>query len=64
MKELSCENCKYSYYQKGFPECFNGCAIAFCQLENIANSHKEVAFKLNAFSNCKYYKRKWWKFWI
>jgi len=32
--------------------------------EWIHKKSKDVPWKLNKNNNCKYYQRKWWKFWI
>ena len=58
MNRVYCKNCKcyklncFTYpIKSGFKEAIK-----------IAKNHYEMRNKLNKNNNCKYYKRKWWKF--
>ena len=56
-----CNNCIYGRMEKGFPACFVRGDMCF---HIKYTNHKVMAFSLNAFCDCYYYKRKWWKFWV
>ena len=69
-KKVYCEDCKYSYTKQ---EIDHEKTISFQQTYNVP--YKDLNFfykwiticklkKTNKDNNCRFYKRKWWKFWI
>ena len=63
-KKVYCINCKYcdiqdacsyqSYYKR----------VDYPLLFIYTKTYTNLIFKLNRNNACKYYKRKWWKFWV
>ncbi|GAI84515.1 unnamed protein product [marine sediment metagenome] len=53
MKKVYCENCKYSGIFKKKKKLY-----FYCKLGNVFEDAS------NLDNNCKFYKRKWWKFWV
>ena len=63
MKEVYCKNCEFEH---GYLVCYWD-AIQLLR-EEIMDAKKDAEIEkkeyLNERNNCKYYKRKWWKFWV
>lgn len=54
MKKVYCENCKYVKKIE-----IKDATVYYCPLPTFLLKDAD-----NTKYNCKYYKRKWWKFWI
>ncbi len=57
MKEIYCKNCEFAH---GNFVCYWNAL----QLLKEDITGEEMKAYLNEKYNCRYYKRKWWKFWV
>lgn len=53
MKKVYCKNCKWDFSELG------------CRRTPVIKGETIISkLRLNSTGKCKFYKRKWWKFWI
>ena len=64
--KVYCYNCKYHNLLSINLDCkrFKGSSRRDTPYNIIKKYYRYTGFDLNINNECKYYKRKWWKFWI
>lgn len=68
-KPVYCGDCKFYYYYGGWPDLVDeycGRNIHYINnysTQNIPVRKQESPSELNKNNDCRYYRRKWWKFW-
>ena len=60
--KVYCDDCKWFYNLSGYEQCEHPTNIEY----NILGREicKNTIYKINKNCKCKYYHRKWWKFWV
>lgn len=60
--KVYCKNCKYDFFDK------NICYYTFSGGNEYSGYYKEhvnfVKESKNGKGDCRYYKKKWWRFWV
>jgi hypothetical protein len=64
---IYCKNCKYDRFPRAYgmgggcyhTECFTN----VCNFYGAYKQRNKDGSELNKNNDCKYYKKKWWKFW-
>jgi len=59
--KVYCKNCKFETFRR---------RTSYCSRDEKINTYTGYMFgvgkdfTVNIFGNCKYYQKKWWKFWL